>query len=66
MSNNLVTPKKFYELINKDNEIIIGIDKIYELVRRKDFPALKIGGRYYILENKVDEWFSKQAEKFWC
>ena len=36
------------------------------MVRRKDFPALKIGKRFYIIENKVDEWLNKQAEKFWC
>lgn len=66
MVNKLITPKQFYETINDKNAAIIGKDKIYELVRRKDFPALKLGGRYYIIENKINEWLSKQSEKFWC
>lgn len=64
MGNNLITPKAFYNIINKDN-VIIGIDKIYELCKTKSFPSLKMGGRYYIILNKVDEWFDKQAEKYW-
>ncbi len=66
IKNNIVTPKAFYNMINKDGTVIIGLDKIYNLVRRKDFPSLRIGGRYYILVDKVDEWLNKQAEKFWC
>jgi hypothetical protein len=61
----LITPKELFSLMNKDNPGNIGLMKVYELVRRKDFPALKIGGRYFVLENKLDEWFNKQAEKFW-
>lgn len=68
MQNKLTTPKEFYEYLNtnKDNKHKIGISMIYKLVRRKDFPALKIGGRYYIIENKIDDWLLKQSEKFWC
>lgn len=66
LQNDLVTPKAFYDIVNKNGTVIIGLDKIYSLVRLKGFPALKIGGRYYILINKVDEWFNKQADKFWC
>lgn len=62
----LITPKEFYNLVNRNEPGKIGMVRIYELVHRKDFPALKIGGRYYILANKIDEWFNKQSEKFWC
>ena len=65
MENRLITPKELYEYINKDNREIIGLKKIYMLIKRKDFPALKIGGKYFIIEQKVDEWMNKQAEKFW-
>lgn len=65
MENKLITPRELYEYLNKDKEIL-GLEKIYKLVKRKDFPSLKIGGRYFIIENKIDEWFSKQSEKFWC
>jgi len=66
MENILITPQKLYEYLNKDKKEIIGIHAVRALAKRKDFPALKIGGKYYIIENKVDEWFNKQAEKFWC
>ncbi len=61
----LITPKELFLLMNKDGGGKIGLMKVYELVRKKDFPSLKIGGRYFILENKLDEWFNKQADKFW-
>lgn len=66
MTNNLITPKEFYKYLCKNGKCTIGINTVYKMVRRKDFPALKIGKRFYIIENKVDEWLNKQAEKFWC
>ena len=66
MENKLITPQELYKYLNKDRREVVGIHAAYKLVRRKDFLALKIGGRFYIIENKVDEWFNKQAEKFWC
>jgi hypothetical protein len=62
----LITPYKFYQIMNSKGDKIMGKDAVYKIIRRKDFPALKIGKRFYIIESKVDEWFSKQAEKFWC
>lgn len=65
MGNKLITPKELYNYFN-NGESIIGINTVYKLVRRKDFPSLKMGNRFYIIENKVDEWLNKQSEKFWC
>jgi hypothetical protein len=66
MENKLITPKELYDYFNKGNREIIGLKKIYSLIKRKDFPSLKIGGKFFIIEQKVDEWLNKQAEKFWC
>lgn len=66
MKNKLITPKELYEYLNKGDREVIGRQKVYQLVKRKDFPALKIGGKFYIIEQKVDEWLNKQSEKFWC
>ena len=38
----------------------IGKDKAYALVRSKSFPALKIGGRYYIIKTDFVVWLGKQ------
>lgn len=66
MNNKLITPQELYEYLNKDGREVIGIHAVRKLAKRKDFPSLKIGNKYYIIENKVDEWFNKQSEKFWC
>ena len=40
----------------------IGKTKTYQLVRRRDFPSLKLGGEYRILSNKLAEWLEKQSK----
>lgn len=41
----------------------IGKDKAYALVKSKSFPALKIGGRYYVIKPDFDVWLVKQTGK---
>ncbi len=41
----------------------IGSDKLYELLRQKNFPSLKIGCRFYIIEDEFIEWLNKQTKK---
>ncbi|WP_342045953.1 helix-turn-helix domain-containing protein [Bacillus sp. OTU530] len=36
--------------------------KMYELVRRKDFPAMKVGTKWIVLSDKFYEWMEKQAD----
>jgi excisionase family DNA binding protein len=33
----------------------------YTLVRRRDFPSVKIGGQYRIMGSKLEEWLEKQS-----
>ena len=42
------------------NYLGIGKDKAYSLVNSKFFPALKIGGRYYIIKADFVVWLGKQ------
>lgn len=41
----------------------IGEQKFRVLCRstNKNFPSIKVGCRYYIVKNKLDEWFIKNA-----
>lgn len=39
----------------------IGKDKAYKLAKSKSFPALKIGGRYYLIKADFAVWLAKQA-----
>lgn len=34
-------------------------DLAYSLVHAKGFPAIKIGGRYYVSEEALKKWLSK-------
>jgi len=41
----------------------IGKDKAYALVKSKSFPALKLGGRYYVIKPDFVIWLEKQTGK---
>ncbi len=41
----------------------VGKDKAYALVKSKSFPALKIGGRYYVVKSDFVSWLEKQIGK---
>ena len=38
----------------------VGKSTLYQLLRSADFPAYKIGTRYYATEEAIDEWVNKQ------
>ena len=40
----------------------IGRDTAYNLVRRKDFPSVKIGREYRVLVENLSEWIYKQQK----
>ena len=40
----------------------IGRDTAYNLVRRKDFPSVKIGREYRVLVNELSSWIHKQQK----
>ena len=58
---NLITVQDFAEQITQN--ISIGANKIYAMVREPGFPSVKIGGRYYVLADKIDEWLEEQSHK---
>ena len=41
----------------------IGKDKAYKLVKSKSFPAMKIGGRYYVIKPDFVSWIEKPTGK---
>lgn len=41
----------------------IGRNKAYDLVKQRDFPAVKIGGNYFVIAEKLPDWLNKQAGK---
>ena len=45
------------------NILKIGRDKAYGLMHAKSFPSIKIGGRYYVQEQALQEWLVKNRYK---
>ena len=41
----------------------IGKDKLYELLKDRTFPSVRIGRYYYVIEDEFIEWLSKQTKK---
>ena len=58
---NLISVHDFAEQISKN--VPFGANKIYAMVKEPGFPSIKIGGRYYVLADKVDEWLEQQNYK---
>lgn len=56
-----ITVKQLYEKLNAQHPGIIGINSVYNLVKRKDFPSVRIGNKFLIIEDKVDAWFEKKT-----
>lgn len=52
-------------LTTKDLQMIlkIGRDRAYALMRSKAFPSMKIGARYYVTKEALDEWLRRYAYK---
>ncbi|MBR6525600.1 MAG: helix-turn-helix domain-containing protein [Clostridia bacterium] len=64
MQNNnvtLISPHQFYEEINRTLNTPIGIHKVYDLVKRKDFPSVRIGRKFYIIQEEIKNWLEKQT-----
>lgn len=56
-----ITVKQLYEKLNAQHPGIIGINSVYDLAKRKDFPSVRIGNKFLIIEDKVDAWFEKKT-----
>ena len=49
---NYITVKQLYEKLNKEHQGLIGINAVYDLVKRKDFPSVRIGNKFLVIEKK--------------
>ena len=56
-----ITVKQLYEKLNAQHSGIIGINSVYDLVKRKDFPSVRICNKFLVIEDKVDAWFEKKT-----
>ncbi len=59
----LISPRQLYTRINMDLDEHISLATIYRLVKEKDFPSVKIGGRFFVIEDKISEWLQSLTGK---
>ncbi|MDD4699133.1 MAG: helix-turn-helix domain-containing protein, partial [Oscillospiraceae bacterium] len=55
--SKLLTPAEVRDYLH------LGNNKLYELLRRKDFPSFQIGSRFYIIEDDFADWMASQCKK---
>ena len=48
--------------IRDRNILAVGKNEIYNLCKTKGFPAFRIGSKYYINKQKLQEWVDSQCE----
>lgn len=53
----LLSPVQAKELLG------VGRNEIYNLCKNKNFPSFKIGSKYYINREKLQEWADNQCVK---
>ena len=47
-----ITVKQLYEKLNKQRQGLIGINSVYNIVKRKNFPSVRIGNKFLVIEKK--------------
>ena len=59
--HELISVQEFIDRISRS--VPIGNNKLYALVKEPGFPAIKIGKRYYVMADKVNEWMEKRVSE---
>ena len=66
METIVLKPKKLTLTVPEAAEIVgVSRAKMYELVRRKDFPTVKLGTRILVSAKGLEAWVDEQAKKGW-
>ena len=55
---NLVPALEFQKQLKE--KLQIGINKSYAIIKEPGFPSVRIGGRLYVLADKVEEWLTNK------
>lgn len=62
---SITRPKLTYTVPEAAQVLGISKSKMYETVRIKGFPTIKIGGRLLVSARGLENWIEAQAEKGW-
>lgn len=59
--NSSCTENRILDTKMLQKKMGIGRDKAYALMRSAGFPSMRIGARYLVIEDKVDQWLEQCA-----
>lgn len=62
-SISLISAKQLYARLNEELDTPIGIHAVYELMKKRDFPAIRIKGRLFAIESEIKRWLIQQTRK---
>ncbi len=57
----LLSVNDFVRRLNENTSRPIGRNMVYEMIQEPGFPSVKIGRRWFVLAEKVNEWLENQA-----
>ena len=57
----LLTVNDFVRRLNENTSRPIGRNMVYEMIQEPGFPSVKIGRRWFVLAEKVNEWLDQKA-----
>ena len=57
----LLSVNDFVRRLNENTSRPIGRNMVYEMIQEPGFPSVKIGCRWFVLAEKVNEWLENQA-----
>lgn len=57
----LLSVNDFMQRLNENSSRPIGKNMVYSMLGEPDFPAMRIGSRWFVLGDKINEWLNKKA-----
>lgn len=57
----LLSVNEFIQRLNENTSRPIGKNMVYSMLGEPGFPAIRIGSRWFVLGDKINEWLEKKA-----
>jgi|GEM_PF-3652477 len=59
----ITTPTRLLKTKEARDYLGISTNAMYALMRCRTFPSIRIGGRYYVCADKLEEWLDKATRE---
>jgi excisionase family DNA binding protein len=65
MKGEAYLDEKLMGIKDLKKHLAIGNDKVYNMVRSRDFPAFRIGNEWKVIPSELKKWELRQSRKKW-